>query len=82
MGACCRNRWADPPEYAGYDAGFKAGIKGDLVIPSANPITAEVEPDFQLTFAAGAALGFEQGHERKEDLERRAHAQTDERELE
>lgn len=66
----------------GYDAGFKAGIKGDLVIPSANPITAETEPDFQLNFAAGAAPDFERGLERKEDLERRAHAQIDERDLE
>ena len=66
----------------GYDAGFQAGIKGDLIIPSANPITAEAEPEFQLSFAAGAALGFERGLERREDLERRADAQIDERGLE
>lgn len=66
----------------GYDAGFRAGIKGDLIIPSANPIAAKAELGFLLNFAAGAALGLERGHERREDLERRADAQIDERGLE
>lgn len=66
----------------GYDAGFKAGIKGDLTIPSANLVVTQTEPEFHQGFTAGAALGFERGRERKEDLERRATVQLDERELE
>ena len=66
----------------GYDAGFKAGIGGQLVIPSANPIATKADPEFQLSFAEGAALGFERGLERREDLERRADEQLDKRELE
>lgn len=66
----------------GYDAGFKAGIKGDLIIPSANLVATQTDPEFQQGFAAGAALGFDRGRERKEDLERRANVQLDDRELE
>ena len=61
----------------GYDSGFNAALKGDVMVPAPPPFAWPNQPDFAREFAEGAALGFARGQDRVEQLEIRAQRYLD-----
>ncbi len=60
----------------GYEAGYRAGVADELIIP-APPTIRDHEPEASVRFAEGAALGHAKGLERRTDVIRNAEAQME-----
>ena len=58
----------------GKSDGYAAGINGDLVAPKPDPLLFELKPEGRVQYLRGAALGFEEGRRRREEVHVRAQA--------